>query len=115
MLLSTWHASSLPRATDTRSGPRYRGQMATRLRAVVHGRVQGVGFRDATARVAERAAVAGCAANLPDGTVEVELEGDEQAVESVLEFLRHGPPAARVTRVETTAVRPRGETLFRIL
>ncbi|MDO8144868.1 MULTISPECIES: acylphosphatase [Isoptericola] len=88
--------------------------MTTRLRAVVHGRVQGVGFRDATARVAERAGVAGQVANLPDGTVEVELEGDEGAVGSVVEYLHHGPPAAAVSSVRVTDLEPRGDTVFRI-
>ncbi|MEG3613624.1 acylphosphatase [Isoptericola haloaureus] len=88
--------------------------MTTRLRAVVHGRVQGVGFRYATARVAERAGVAGEVANLPDGTVAVELEGDEPSVAGVVDFLHRGPPAASVSSVEVTTVEPRGDTVFRI-
>jgi acylphosphatase len=74
----------------------------TRRKAIAHGRVQGVFFRDATRREAERRGVAGWARNTPDGTVEVVLEGASDAVEAMLEFLRAGPGHAVVSRLDVT-------------
>jgi acylphosphatase len=71
-----------------------------RRRAVVHGRVQGVFFRDTTRRRAETVGVAGWVANRPDGTVEAVFEGDPDAVESMLRFCREGPGRAEVERVD---------------
>jgi acylphosphatase len=73
---------------------------AIRRRAVVHGRVQGVFFRDSTRERAEREGVAGWACNRGDGAVEVVLEGPAEAVERVLRFLYQGPRGANVDRVE---------------
>ena len=85
-----------------------------RRRLIVHGRVQGVFFRDSSRQVAEAAAVAGWAANREDGSVEVVLEGPPEAVESVAGFLRCGPPRARVERVEEFEETPEGLRGFRI-
>lgn len=71
-----------------------------RRRVVVHGRVQGVWFREATRRTAERHRVGGWVRNLRDGTVEAVFEGDEQAVEAVVAFCHLGPADARVDRVD---------------
>jgi len=71
-----------------------------RYRVIVHGRVQGVFFRDTTRRRAESRGVAGWARNLPDGTVEVVLEGEADAVESLVRFCGEGPRGAHVERVE---------------
>jgi acylphosphatase len=75
---------------------------------IVHGRVQGVGFRYSLARRAESRGVAGSAANRPDGTVEVVLEGDADAVESLVRWCEHGPPGATVDRVDVTEEDPQG-------
>jgi acylphosphatase len=75
-------------------------------RLVVHGRVQGVWYRDSVRRVAERHDVAGGARNLADGTVEVVLEGEPEAVAAVEAYCREGPPDALVTRVDATDVEP---------
>jgi acylphosphatase len=72
-----------------------------RLRAVVRGHVQGVGYRATTLEQARRFAVAGWVRNQPDGSVEVLAEGAEPAVLSFLEYLRRGPRGAHVTHVET--------------
>jgi len=85
-----------------------------RVRVLVHGRVQGVAFRAATADRARRVGVAGWVRNLPDGSVEAAFEGDASAVETLLGFVREGPPAARVERVETRDETPRDEAAFRI-
>jgi acylphosphatase len=67
-----------------------------RLHAVVRGRVQGVGFRDATAREARRLGLAGWVRNQMDGAVEITAEGDEAALRELEAYLRHGPGMAKV-------------------
>jgi acylphosphatase len=85
-----------------------------RRRAVAHGRVQGVFFRDSTRREAERRGVAGSARNTADGTVEVVLEGSAEAVEAMLEFLRAGPGHASVSRLEVADEEPEGLSGFSV-
>ena len=85
-----------------------------RRRAVVHGRVQGVFFRDTTRRMAESRGVAGWVTNRPDGAVEAVFEGEPDAVESMLSFFREGPRGAVVERVEVTEEEPEGLEGFAI-
>jgi acylphosphatase len=73
---------------------------STRLRLQIHGRVQGVWFRDSVRRTATEHGVSGWAANLPDGSVEVVIEGEPDAVAAVAAFCRQGPAHARVDLVE---------------
>lgn len=68
-------------------------------RFLVSGKVQGVFFRASTARVAEQLQLRGWAKNLPDGRVEVLALGSLAAVERLAEWLRQGPPRARVDAV----------------
>jgi len=82
---------------------------------VVDGRVQAVGFRASCAEAAERAGVAGWVTNRPDGRVEALFEGDEEAVEAMVDWMRHGPPGARVEQHETTEEEPGGRRDFRIV
>lgn len=77
-----------------------------RRRAIVHGRVQGVFFRDTTRRMAESRGVAGWVSNRPDGTVEAVFEGAPNDVESMLSFCREGPRGAGVNRVEVIEEEP---------
>jgi acylphosphatase len=77
-------------------------------RAVVHGRVQGVWFRETTRRRAEAHGVSGWVRNRDDGAVEAWLEGDPDDVDAMIGFLRLGPPAAQVERVEVEEVAPAG-------
>lgn len=72
------------------------------LHAIVSGRVQGVNFRSATQRAAQRLGLAGWVRNRPDGTVEVLAEGPRPALDQLAAFLHHGPPAAAVTQVAAT-------------
>jgi acylphosphatase len=81
---------------------------------IAHGRVQGVFFRDSTRREAERRGVAGWARNTPDGTVEVVLEGDEDAVEAMVAFLRDGPGHASVSRLDVASEPPEGSQGFSV-
>ena len=82
-------------------------------RALVSGLVQGVFYRDSARREALRRGVAGSARNLPDGRVEVLLEGPPDAVAAVLEWLGRGPTHARVDTVEVTDEPVRGATQLR--
>lgn len=85
-----------------------------RVQVIVRGDVQGVGYRY-TARVrAHELSVAGWVRNRADGTVEAELEGDPAAVATMLEWMRQGPPGARVTEVATTEVAPAGDAGFHV-
>ena len=86
-----------------------------RRHLVVHGRVQGVWFRDSMRREAKRLGVFGWVRNRPDGAVEAALEGDEDAVDRMVAWCDHGPPGARVLRVETRSEPPEGLTDFRIV
>jgi acylphosphatase len=83
-----------------------------RRRVVVHGRVQGVGFRYAVARAAASRGVAGWARNQADGTLEAVFEGDPEAVESLVRFCHDGPRGAEVERVEAVAEEPEGLARF---
>jgi acylphosphatase len=83
-----------------------------RRRLIVHGRVQGVFFRDSVREAAENEGVSGWAANRDDGTVEVVLEGSAEPVESVIGFCRIGPGSAHVTSVDVTEEEPEGLSGF---
>ncbi len=81
-------------------------------RVLVDGRVQGVFFRDSCRDEAVRAGVAGWAANLDDGRVEVVLEGDTAAVEQMVGWCRRGSSRAEVTGVEVSEEEPEGLSGF---
>jgi acylphosphatase len=74
--------------------------------------VQGVFYRGTVRRAATQRGVAGWAANRADGTVEVFLEGDADAVESMLRVLHDGPPRAEVERVDVAEAEPEGLSGF---
>jgi acylphosphatase len=82
--------------------------IVVRCRLIVHGLVQGVGFRWFVRRAAQTREVAGWAANRPDGTLEVVLEGELEAVQSVERLVRDGPRGAQVERVEVLEEQPEG-------
>jgi acylphosphatase len=86
-----------------------------RKRLVVHGRVQGVWFRDSARLQAERHGLAGWVRNRPDGTVEAELEGLADDVEVVVRWFEHGPRDALVDRLEVTDLPTRGESGFAVV
>jgi len=83
--------------------------------AVVKGRVQGVTFRASCAREAQTVGVTGYARNLPDGNVEVLLQGTAEAVEKVLLWCHQGPPSARVDAVITQEATSRQCSHFAVL
>ena len=90
------------------------GQSQKRVRILVSGDVQGVGFRWYCREEAVRRGVGGSVRNLDDGRVEAAFEGDPEAVEAMVEWCRQGPGWARVERVELEEEPPRGEAQFRI-
>ena len=79
-----------------------------RAHVFVRGLVQGVNFRWYTTEQARRVGIGGWVRNLPDGRVEVVLEGIEPDVTSVVDWLRHGPPHARVADVDVEWEEPEG-------
>jgi acylphosphatase len=85
-----------------------------RRRVIVHGRVQGVFFRDTARRMARSRGVSGWVRNTREGTVEAAFEGDPEAVESMVRWCREGPRGAAVERVEVAEEEPEGLTEFRI-
>jgi len=97
------------------------GHAMRHLRIVVHGRVQGVGYRAWLAEEARRRGIEGWARNRTNGTVEAVLGGADAAIDQLLAVCREGPPAAQVTDIEmhradaaSAALRPAG-TLFGVL
>jgi acylphosphatase len=74
--------------------------MRVARRYLISGRVQGVGFRYFTEAAAAREGLHGWVRNLPDGRVEIEVEGEAEAVERFERHVRHGPPGARVSDVD---------------
>ena len=85
-----------------------------RRRVTVRGHVQGVFFRETTRRRAQARGVAGWVANKPDGSVEAVLEGDQDAVEAIVAFVREGPRGARVDWVDVEHQEPEGLSGFEI-
>jgi acylphosphatase len=85
-----------------------------RRRLVIHGSVQGVFFRDSLRRLAETNGVAGWARNTWEGTVEAVLEGNEEAVDKIVDFAREGPEGAAVERVEVVEEDPEALSGFAI-
>ena len=77
-----------------------------RRRVAVRGHVQGVFFREATRRRALAAGVAGSVRNVADGTVDAVFEGERDAVERLVAFVREGPRGARVDWVDVVSEEP---------
>lgn len=70
------------------------------LRLVIHGRVQGVYFRDSMRREAQRLGISGWVRNCGDGTVEAAVQGKPADVDLLVRWAHRGPPQAQVERVE---------------
>jgi acylphosphatase len=79
-----------------------------RRRVVVHGYVQGVGFRYSVRERARQRGLSGWVTNRYDGAVEAVFEGDEDAVEALIAFMRQGPRGADVDRFDVTEEEPEG-------
>lgn len=85
-----------------------------RAHIIIYGRVQGVWFRAHTKEMADKLGIKGWVRNLPDGSVEAVFEGDEKSIEEMIRWCHHGPPLARVDRVEIKYEEPKGERNFEI-
>ena len=85
-----------------------------RRRVVVHGRVQGVFFRDTVRRHAVERGVSGWVRNTGGGTVEAVFEGDPDAVAQLVALCHEGPRGANVDRVDVAEEAPEGIAGFSI-
>jgi acylphosphatase len=85
-----------------------------RRRVVVHGRVQGVFFRDTARRMARSRGVAGWVRNTPEGTVEAVFEGEPEPVDELVRWCEQGPRGASVDRVDVSEEEPEGLEGFRV-
>ncbi len=77
-----------------------------RLLVKIRGLVQGVGFRYFAYKKAMLLGVKGYVVNLPDGSVLVDCEGDEKILSLFLDYLKKGPPYARVDGLEVVEKEP---------
>ncbi|MDI6901897.1 MAG: acylphosphatase [Anaerosomatales bacterium] len=89
-------------------------EQITRRRVSVSGVVQGVFFRASTRDMAVRLGLAGWVRNTTDGGVEAVFEGEPDAVEQAVAWMRHGPERAVVERIDVSAEEPQGGHGFRI-
>jgi acylphosphatase len=83
--------------------------LKARAHVFVSGKVQGVYFRQNTLHTANSHGVFGWVRNLPDGRVEAVFEGEEEAVNKVVEWCRVGPSAARVDSLDAKKEKYIGE------
>ena len=74
--------------------------MKKNVNVLISGRVQGVWFRSSTKQKAEQLGVTGWVRNTKDGRVEAIFEGEENSVKSLIEWCHHGPPLAKIEKVE---------------
>ena len=84
----------------------------TALLLTIHGRVQGVFYRDWTVETARKLGLAGWVRNEADGTVAAHLEGAAEAVEAMVARMHDGPVAAKVERIEQHEAEPEGLNSF---
>jgi acylphosphatase len=82
--------------------------VAVRAHVFVSGYVQGVNFRWYVTQHARQRGLGGWVRNMPDGRVEAVFEGDEEAVESMVEWCRVGPRHAQVDDVDVIREAPEG-------
>jgi len=87
-----------------------------RKQFTISGKVQGVWFRAGTREQAQALGLTGYASNLADGRVEVQAQGDAEAVGKLEQWLQHGPRLAQVSRVDVVDIEPASsDTGFRIV
>ena len=90
--------------------------MQKRLECIIRGRVQMVMFRDFAKRKADALGLAGSVQNMPDGSVNVVAEGEEEKLKKFIELLKKGPLLARVDDVSVKWPEPQENFLgFQIL
>ncbi|KAF2876574.1 Acylphosphatase-like domain-containing protein [Massariosphaeria phaeospora] len=90
-------------------------RMTKRIQFKVGGEVQGVNFRSAACKQANRIGVTGWVANASDGTVRGEAQGSDDALDEFIQHLNKGPPAAHVSGVEHSDMAEKaGESGFEV-
>ena len=67
---------------------------------IIHGRVQGIFFRDSTRRKARKLGLTGWVSNESDGTVKVMAQGEEEKLEALIKWCYNGPMLARVDKID---------------
>jgi len=93
-------SNSSPACVTAKPGLESDAAPARPVHLSIHGRVQGVGFRDALSDQAMKLGVEGWVRNRRDGSVEALLAGDGRAVQLLIQWAYRGPSAARVDRLE---------------
>ena len=73
------------------------------IHVTIQGRVQGVGFRYYTQREARKLGISGWVRNCPDGSVEAIICGETERLDSMKQWLKHGPSYAQVEHIEFSA------------
>ena len=86
-----------------------------RVRLIIGGRVQGVGFRYFVKEHAKQLGIHGYVKNMPGGNVEVDAEGDQEKLDKFLVTCRQGPSYANVDSFQISDIPVYGYTRFRIL
>lgn len=86
-----------------------------RVRVVVSGEVQGVGYRYTMRMIARDVGVTGWVRNRRDGSVEAEIEGSDAQVDEVLAWMAEGPPGSQVQSARVTDAEPQGDRRFEVL
>lgn len=77
------------------------------LHITVSGRVQGVFFRASAKQEADRLGLSGRVCNEPDGSVSIDVQGDEKALSHFMAWCHHGPSGARVAKVRAEEMNPK--------
>ncbi|MFP4367599.1 MAG: acylphosphatase [Bacteroidales bacterium] len=85
-----------------------------RLKMKITGRVQGVAFRHYAQTKASQNGVKGYVKNMPDGSVEIEAEGDEKALDGFVSWCHQGPDAARVEDIKVQEIPVKNDKSFNI-
>lgn len=80
-----------------------------RAHLLISGRVQGVWYRGSTQETAISLGLTGWVRNLPGGQVEAIVEGERAVIQQLIDWCRQGPPAARVSAIETSWMDATGE------
>ena len=81
---------------------------------IVSGRVQGVGYRYSAINQANKLGIRGYVKNMPGGTVKLEIEGTDTAVELMLKWCRKGPGTAHVENISIYEGSPKGYKTFQV-
>ncbi len=88
---------------------------AEAIHMFVHGHVQGVFYRANTQKAADRLRLTGWVKNCEDGSVEIHAEGDKDKLEELIEWCRHGPARAKVSKIDLNWIDSQGLHSFDVV